>query len=143
MPDSSTALLEDSVSLVRGTKVGYTNVYLLSGSAEVATAMLTVAEPYSIRVTLRPSNLLIRGEPFIVHSILLDRDGHTLYAGDQILIRLSVEGEADVDLLQSTENGTLTDAVAQQAGPFTVTAMLHSVAGITISRKVRKYIFCL
>ncbi|CAB3246872.1 unnamed protein product [Arctia plantaginis] len=136
VPDSSTALLEDSVSLVRATKVGYTNVYLLSGSTEVASAMLTVAEPYSIRVTLRPSNLLIRGESFIVHSILLDRDGHALFAGDQVLIRLSVEGEADVDLLRSTENGTLTDAVAQKAGPFTVMAKLHSIAGKTISRKV-------
>ncbi|XP_047032094.1 nuclear pore membrane glycoprotein 210 [Helicoverpa zea] len=136
VPDASIASLEDSISLVKGTNLGSTSVYLMSGATEVATATLTVAEPHSIRVTLRPSSLLIRGEPFIVHCVVLDNKGHPLTAGDQILIRLSVEGEANVDLLQSTENGTLTDAVAQNAGPLTITARLYSVAGRSVSRKV-------
>lgn len=136
VPDTNTAMLEDTISLVRGTEIGQTNVYLMSGVTEVASASLTIAEPYSIRVTLRPSNLLIRGEPFIIHSILLDEEGHALFAGDQVLIRLSVEGYANVDLLSSTENGTLTDAIAQNAGLFTVTGKLHSIGGKTIYRKV-------
>ncbi|XP_075980282.1 nucleoporin 210 [Anticarsia gemmatalis] len=140
VPDSNIALLEDTVSLVRGTEIGQTPIYLYSGATEVASASLTVVEPYSIRVTLRPSNLLIREEPFIIHSILLDKDGHALFAGDQILIRLTVEGEANVDLLRSTENGTLTDAVAQNSGTFTVTARLHSIAGKTWSRKVEGHV---
>ncbi|CAH0694527.1 unnamed protein product [Spodoptera exigua] len=136
VPDTSIALLEDSVSLVKGTDIGTTNVYLMSGATEVATATLTVAEAHSIRVTLRPSNLVIKGEPFVVHCIVLDDKGHALMAGDQILIRLTVEGEANVDLLQSTENGTLTDAVANNAGSLTITARLYSVAGRTVSQKV-------
>uniref|UniRef100_A0A2A4JEH8 Nuclear pore membrane glycoprotein 210 n=1 Tax=Heliothis virescens TaxID=7102 RepID=A0A2A4JEH8_HELVI len=136
VPDTNVASLEDSVSLVKGTHIGTTSVYLMSGATEVATATLTVAEAHSIRVSLRPSNLLIRGEPFVVHCVVLDNKGHPLTAGDQILIRLSVEGEANVDLLQSTENGTLTDAVAQNAGPLTITARLYSVAGRSVSRKV-------
>ncbi|PZC76422.1 hypothetical protein B5X24_HaOG204661 [Helicoverpa armigera] len=136
VPDANIASLEDSISLVKGTNLGSTSVYLMSGATEVATATLTVAEPHSIRVSLRPSSLLIRGEPFVVHCVVLDNKGHPLTAGDQILIRLSVEGEANVDLLQSTENGTLTDAVAQNAGPLTITARLYSVAGRSVSRKV-------
>ncbi|KAH9633884.1 hypothetical protein HF086_002915 [Spodoptera exigua] len=123
VPDTSIALLEDSVSLVKGTDIGTTNVYLMSGATEVATATLTVAEAHSIRVTLRPSNLVIKGEPFVVHCIVLDDKGHALMAGDQILIRLTVEGEANVDLLQSTENGTLTDAVANNAGQVSAVAI--------------------
>ncbi|KAJ8714954.1 hypothetical protein PYW08_004935 [Mythimna loreyi] len=136
VPDTSIALLEDTISLVRGTDIGTTSVYLMSGATEVATATLTVAEAHSIRVTLRPTSLLIKGEPFVVHCIVLDEKGHALTAGDQILIRLAVEGEANVDLLRSTENGTLTDAVAQNAGSLTITARLHSIAGRIISRKV-------
>lgn len=136
VPDSDIALLEDTISLVRGTDIGTTNVHLMSGATEVASATLTVAEAHSIRVTLRPSSLLIKGEQFVVHCIVLDDKGHALTAGDQILIRLAVEGEANVDLLRSTENGTLTDAVAQNAGSLTITARLHSIAGRSISRKV-------
>lgn len=136
VPDTKIAQLEDTVSVVRGSKIGTTSVYLKSGATEVATATLTIAEPHSIRVTLRPSHLLIRGEPFVVHSVVLDDKGHVLTSGDQILIRLAVEGDANVDLLRSTENGTLTDAVAQNAGSVTITARLHSIAGKILSRKV-------
>lgn len=111
-------------------------MYLMSGATEVASATLTVAEAHSIRVSIRPSNLVIKGEPFVVHCIVLDDKGHALLSGDQILIRLSVEGEANVDLLRSTENGTLTDAVAHNAGSLTITARLYSIAGRTVSRKV-------
>jgi hypothetical protein len=136
VPTSNIALLEDTVSLVRAKEIGTTSVILMSGVTEVATATLIVAEAHSIRVSLRPSNLLIRGEKFLISSILLDKDGHAITAGQDILIRLSVEGEANVDLLKSTENGTLTDAVAQNAGTFTVTAKLHSIAGKIVQRKV-------
>lgn len=136
LPESEIAVLEDSVSLVRGLQIGTTNIYLMSGATEVTSAVLTVANPYSIRVTLRPSGLIIRGEKFIIHSILLDAEGHAITAGDEVLIRLSVEGDANVDLIRSTENGTLTDAKAQNAGTFTVTARLHSIAGKIISQKV-------
>lgn len=102
----------------------------------MASATLTVAEPHSIRVTLRPPNLLIKGDKFIIHTVMLDEAGHPLMSGDEVLIRLSVDGEANVDLLRSTENGTLTDAVAHNSGPFIVTARLHSIAGKIITRKV-------
>lgn len=115
--------------------MGTTTVYLQSGVTEVATATLTVAEPHSIRINLRPNNLLIRDEVFMVHCILYTGE-HAMTAGDDILIRLMVEGEADVDLFRSTENGTLTDAVAKNVGQFTVTARLHSIAGKELSRKV-------
>ncbi|KAM3965882.1 nucleoporin 210 [Aphomia sociella] len=136
VPDTGVALLDDTVSLVRATEIGTTPILLMSGATEVATATLTVAEPHSIRVNLRPSGLLIRGEVFTVHSILLDVNGHPLFAGEEILIRLSVDGEANVDLLKSTENGTLTDAVARNSGPLKITARLYSVAGRSLTRKV-------
>lgn len=140
IPSTGIALLEDTISLVKGTKIGSTSIYLLSGATEVASATLTVAEPHSIKVNLRPSNLVIRGDPFIVHCIVLDKDGHALTAGNEVLIRLTVDGEANIDLLRSTENGTLTDSVALNAGSFTITARLHSVAGKILSRKVKFYI---
>ncbi|KAJ0174740.1 hypothetical protein K1T71_009848 [Dendrolimus kikuchii] len=136
LPTTNIATLEDTISIVRGKEIGTLNVFLMSGAMEVASATLTVVEPHSIRVKLRPSNLLIRGETFIVHSIILDAEGHALTAGNEILIRLSVEGEASVDLIKSTENGTLTDAVAQNAGPLTITARLHTIAGKILSTKV-------
>ncbi|XP_028041164.1 uncharacterized protein LOC114251176 [Bombyx mandarina] len=136
VPETGIALLEDSTSLVRGMDIGTTNIFLMSGVTEVASATLSVAEPHSIRVTIRPPELIIRGEAFIVHSLLLDSTGHPLTAGDEILIRLSVEGDANVDLFRSTENGTITDAVALNAGSFTVTARLHSIAGKTVNTKV-------
>lgn len=136
VPGTNIAQLEDTISLVRGMKIGITTVFLMSGATEVASATLTVAQAHSIRVSLRPSTLLIKGDPFVVHSTVLDDKGHALTAGDQILIRLSVEGEANVDLLRSTENGTLTDAVARNAGSLTITARLHSIAGKVVSRKV-------
>ncbi|CAH2043416.1 unnamed protein product, partial [Iphiclides podalirius] len=107
LPENSIAKLEDAISLVRGTDIGSTTVLLMSGTTEVATALLTVAEPHSIRVTLRPANLVVY-----------------------------VEGEANIDLLRSTENGTITHAVAQNEGPFTVTAKLYSIAGRTLMTKV-------
>ncbi|XP_063829212.1 nuclear pore membrane glycoprotein 210 [Ostrinia nubilalis] len=136
VPDTGLAYLEDKISLVRGTEVGSTTVTLMSGSTEVTTATLTIAEPHSIRVSLRPSKLLIRGEDFVIHCVVLDRDGHTLFAGQETLIRLSVNGEANVELLRSTENGTITDAVALDAGQFIVTAKLHSIAGKLLHKKV-------
>lgn len=136
MPETSIAHLEDTISLVKGTKVGTTTVLLMSGVTEVESATLIVAEPHSIRVKLRPTDFLIRGEPFLVHAIVLDKDGHALTAGDQMLIRLTVEGEANVDLLSSTENGTLTDAVARNSGPLTIIARLHAIAGKLLTRKV-------
>lgn len=137
VPDSTIATLEDTISLVRGDKLGTTNVLLLSGSTQVASAVLNVVEPHSIRVNLRPSSLIIRGEPFLVHCTVLDVNGHALIAGDDLLVRLTVSGEANVDLIQSTQNGTLTDAVARNAGPLTVKALLLSVAGKALSKKVR------
>ncbi|KAL4708976.1 hypothetical protein ACJJTC_005837 [Scirpophaga incertulas] len=134
--NTAVAMLEDTISQVRAAQIGTTSVILMSGATEVATATLAVAEPHSIRVSLRPSSLLIRGEDFIVHTIVLTNTGHALTAGSDILIRLSVDGEADVHLIQSTENGTLTDAVAQNLGHFTVTARLHSIAGRILQRKV-------
>lgn len=136
VPDTGLAYLEDKVSLVRGKEVGTTIVTLMSGVTEVTTATLTVAEPHSIRVALRPSNLLIRGENFIVHCVVLDAAGHPLTAGKDTLIRLSVDGAADVELLRSTENGTITDAVARNVGPVTVTARLHSIAGKVLHKTV-------
>lgn len=136
VPNTGLAYLEDKISLVRGTEVGSTTVTLLSGVTEVTTATLNIAEPHSIRVSLRPSELLIKGENFIIHAVVLDKDGHPLFAGQDTLIRLSVEGEANVDLLRSTENGTITDAVALNSGPFTVTAKLHSIAGKLLHKKV-------
>ncbi|XP_059057889.1 uncharacterized protein LOC131851404 [Achroia grisella] len=140
VPNTGIAVLDDTVSLVRATEIGSTSILLMSGTTEVASATLTVAEPHSIRVNLRPSSLLIRGEPFTVHCILLDINGHPLTAGQEILIRLSVVGEANVDLLKSTENGTLTDAVAGNSGPLTITARLHSVAGKSLIRKVEGHV---
>ncbi|KAL0821632.1 hypothetical protein ABMA28_005074 [Loxostege sticticalis] len=136
VPNTGLAYLEDKISLVRGTEVGSTTVTLLSGVTEVTTASLNIAEPHSIRVSLRPSELLIKGENFIIHAVVLDKDGHPLFAGQDTLIRLSVEGDANVDLLRSTENGTITDAVALNSGPFTVTAKLHSIAGKLLHKKV-------
>lgn len=136
VPDTGLAYLEDKISLVRGTEVGSTIVTLMSGATEVTTATLTVAEPHSIRVTLRPSNVLIRGENFIVHCVVLDAAGHPLTAGQDTLIRLSVEGPANVDLIRSTENGTITDAVARDAGSLTITARLHSIAGKVLHKTV-------
>lgn len=109
----------------------------MSGITEVATSILTVVEPHSIRVTVRPSNLLIKGEVFLIHCAVLDIDGHLLTAGNELLIRLSVKGEANVNLISSTENGTITNAIPNNAGRFTVTARLHSIAGKIISKKVR------
>ncbi|XP_060804760.1 nuclear pore membrane glycoprotein 210 [Amyelois transitella] len=136
VPDTSIARLEDSISLVRANEIGATTVYLLSGSTEVATATLTVAESHSIKVTVRPSKMVISGEPFIIHCILLDEYGHAITAGEEVSIKLNVDGEANVELLKSTQNGTITDAVAQNAGQFTVKAVLHSVAGKLLMRKV-------
>lgn len=137
VPETSVALLEDSVSLVKGTEIGTTNVLLMSGVTEVASATLIVAEPHSIKIKLRPAELLIRGDPFLIHAIVLDKDGHALTAGDKMLIRLTAVGDANVDLLSSTENGTLTDAVARKAGPLTITARLHSIAGKILIHKVK------
>ncbi|XP_061719116.1 nuclear pore membrane glycoprotein 210 [Cydia pomonella] len=136
VPTSDIARLEDAISLVRGTQIGTTNVHLLSGATEVATAILKVAEPHSIKVSIRPAKLVIQSELFIIHCVVYDEDGHALTAGDEMLIRLTVEGEANVDLVRSTENGTITDAVANNAGSFTVTAKLYSVAGRSVSRRV-------
>ncbi|XP_045500489.1 uncharacterized protein LOC123697957 [Colias croceus] len=134
--DSSVARLEDTISLVRGTELGTAPIFLMSGSTEVTTAILTVVEPYSIRVNIRPANLIIQGDEFTVQCVVYDQDGHALTAGQDILIRLSVEGEANVDLLRSTENGTITDAIAHSSGTFTVTAKLYSIAGRSVSKKV-------
>ncbi|XP_053610955.1 nuclear pore membrane glycoprotein 210 [Plodia interpunctella] len=136
VPDISIAKLEDGISLVRANELGVTTVHLLSGSTEVATATLTVAESHSIKVSIRPSKVVISGEPFIIHCILLDEHGHAITAGQEVLIKLTVVGEANIDLLKATQNGTITDAVAQNAGQFTVTATLHSVAGKLLMRKV-------
>lgn len=136
---SDIAILEDSVSLVRGAYIGTTSVSLLSGPTEVATATLTVVEPHSIKVSLRPSSLVVRGEPFNIHCVVLDIEGRALTAGDQIVITLSVDGEAFVDIVQSNLNGTLTEAVAQSIGNIHVTAKLASVAGKKPSRKVEGY----
>ncbi|XP_045451641.1 nuclear pore membrane glycoprotein 210 [Melitaea cinxia] len=136
VPDTSVAILEDNISLVRGTQIGTSSVYLMSGATNVATATLSVVEPYSIRVTIRPSNILVHGEVFVIHCVVFDEDGHAITAGQEMLIRLSVDGEANVDLIQSTENGTITDAIAQNAGDFTVTARLYSIAGRTTSKKI-------
>ncbi|KAI8439286.1 hypothetical protein MSG28_013120 [Choristoneura fumiferana] len=136
VPSTDVARLEDAISLVRGTEIGTTNIHLMSGATEVATAILTVAEPYRIRVSIRPANLVIQSEPFVIHSLVLDVNGHPLTAGDEMLVRLMVEGEANVDLVRSTENGTITDAIAQNAGHFTVTAKLYSIAGRIISKQV-------
>ncbi|XP_026495641.2 nuclear pore membrane glycoprotein 210 [Vanessa tameamea] len=136
VPDTSVAVLEDTISLVRGVEVGTSLVHLMSGVTNVATATLSVVEPFSIRVTIRPSNLLIHGDVFIIHCIVFDEEGHAITAGQEMLIRLTVEGDANVDLLRSTENGTITDAVAQNAGDFTVTARLYSIAGRTLFKKV-------
>ncbi|XP_050347880.1 nuclear pore membrane glycoprotein 210 [Nymphalis io] len=136
VPDNSVAVLEDTISLVRGVEVGTSLVYLMSGVTNVATATLSVVEPFSIRVTIRPSNLLIHGDVFIIHCIVFDEEGHAITAGQEMLIRLTVEGNANVDLLRSTENGTITDAIAQNAGDFTVTARLYSIAGRTLLKTV-------
>nr|XP_032519156.1 uncharacterized protein LOC116771416 [Danaus plexippus plexippus] len=136
LPQSDVATLEDGVSLVRAAEVGTSHVYLKSEATEVAMATLTVVEPYSIRVTLRPSNMIIRGEQFTVHCVVFDEDGHPLTAGPEISIRLTVNGEADVLLMKSTENGTITDAVAYNTGEFTVTAKLVSVAGKSMFKNV-------
>ncbi|VVC93233.1 unnamed protein product [Leptidea sinapis] len=117
---SPIAILEDALSIVRGKELGTTAVHLMSGSTEVATGILNVVQPYSIRVNIRPPGLLIEGEEFTIYCLLLDGDGHALTAGPDVLIRLSVEGDANVELLRSTENGTLTNAVAQNSGKFTV-----------------------
>lgn len=137
IPENAIAKLEDAISLVRGSDVGLTTVFLMSGTTEVARALLTVAEPHSIRVTLRPANLVVYGEKFLVHCVVYDAEGRALTAGDEMLIRLTVEGEANIDLLRSTENGTITDAVARNAGPFTVTARLYSISGRTLMTKVK------
>ncbi|GBP92984.1 Nuclear pore membrane glycoprotein 210 [Eumeta japonica] len=136
LPDNKIAYLEDSVSLVRGKTVGSTSISLMSGASEVTTASLRVAEPHSIRVHFRPSNLLVRDEIFVIHCIVLDAKGHALTAGEETLIRLSVDGEANVDLLYSTENGTLTNAIAHKSGTFIVVAKLHSVGGKSPYQKV-------
>ncbi|XP_013180062.1 PREDICTED: uncharacterized protein LOC106126767 [Papilio xuthus] len=136
VPDNVVAKLEDAISLVRGTKIGTTSVILMSGMTEVARATLTVSEPHSIRVTLRPANLVVYGDIFTVHCVIFDSEGRPLTAGDEILIRLSVEGEANIDLIKSTDNGTITDAMARNAGQFTITAKLYSIAGRTIMTKV-------
>ncbi|KAI8439283.1 hypothetical protein MSG28_013120 [Choristoneura fumiferana] len=138
VPSTDVARLEDAISLVRGTEIGTTNIHLMSGATEVATAILTVAEPYRIRVSIRPANLVIQSEPFVIHSLVLDVNGHPLTAGDEMLVRLMVEGEANVDLVRSTENGTITDAIAQNAGHFTVTAKLYSIAGRIISKQAQR-----
>ncbi|XP_048479834.1 nuclear pore membrane glycoprotein 210 [Plutella xylostella] len=140
LPSTSIASLEDTISLVRGSALGTTQVMLYSGVTEVASAVLVVAEPHSIRVTLRPSNLVISGEVFTIHCVVLDKDGHMFTAGDEMLIRLTVGGEANVDLLRSTENGTITEAVARNAGPLLVNAKLFSVAGKSLSRKVEGHV---
>lgn len=137
--DDKVAVLEDAVSLVRANTIGTTTVYLKSATTEVATAVLRVAEPHSIRVTLRPPNLLVREEVFVIHCVVLDSEGHLFTAGDETLIRLSVDGDALVDLLKSTENGTITDAIAQSAGQFTVNAQLYSIAGRILTKKVSLY----
>ncbi|XP_013140748.1 PREDICTED: uncharacterized protein LOC106105069 [Papilio polytes] len=136
VPDNFVAKLEDAISLVRGTKIGTTNVILMSGMTEVARATLTVSEPHSIRVKLRPANLVVYGEMFTVHCVVYDAEGRPLTAGDEMLIRLSVEGEANIDLIKSTDNGTITDAMARNAGQFTITAKLYSIAGRTLMTKV-------
>lgn len=136
VPETGVANLEDNISLVKGMELGASTIQLMSGITEVAKATLHVVEPFSIRVTIRPANLLTRGEEFLIHCIVYDEEGHPLTAGQEILIRLTVEGEANVDLLSSTENGTLTDAVAQNSGEFTVTARLYSIAGRALSKKV-------
>ncbi|CAK1555867.1 unnamed protein product [Leptosia nina] len=137
IPDSSVANIEDAISLVRATQLGTTPIFLMSGSTEVTTALLTVVEPHSIRVSIRPANLIIQGEEFTIHCIVYDADGHALIAGQDILIRLSVEGEANVDLLRSTENGTITDAITHNSGKFTVTAKLYSIAGRGLNQEVK------
>ncbi|XP_045521900.1 nuclear pore membrane glycoprotein 210 [Pieris brassicae] len=134
--ESSIAYLEDSISLVRATELGTTPIFLMSGSTEVTTALLTVTEPHSIKVNIRPANLVIQGEEFIIHCILYDSSGHAITAGQDILIRLTVDGEADVDLLRSTENGTITDAIALKPGRFMVSAKLFSVAGRGLPKPV-------
>ncbi|CAK1586816.1 unnamed protein product [Parnassius mnemosyne] len=136
VPDNNIVKLEDAISLVRGTEIGTTTVFLMSGLTEVATALLTVSEPDSIRVTLRPGNLVIYGEEFVIHCVVYDAEGRALTAGEETLIRLSVEGEANIDLIRSTENGTITDAMAQNSGSFTITARLYSIAGKTLMTKI-------
>ncbi|XP_072944602.1 nuclear pore membrane glycoprotein 210 [Epargyreus clarus] len=136
VPDTGIALLEDTISLVKAIELGTTPVHLMSGLTEVASASLTVVEPHTIRVTLRPANLIIYGEEFTIHCVVFDKDGHALSAGQEMLIRLTVEGQANVDLLMSTENGTITEAMAHNSGPFTVTARLYSIAGRILSKKV-------
>lgn len=136
LPTKSTIQLEDSVSLIRGLNLGSTTVSLTSGSMVVATANVTVTEPHSIKVNIRPSNLVVTGEYFIVQCTVYDKAGKGLMAGDEMLIRLTIDGVANVDLLRSTENGTLTDALAHSPGTFTVTARLYSVAGTQLSKKV-------
>ncbi|CAH0720394.1 unnamed protein product, partial [Brenthis ino] len=136
VPETRVASMEDNISLVKGMELGASTIQLMSGLTEVAKATLHVVEPFSIRVTIRPANLLTRGEEFLIHCIVYDEEGHPLTAGQEILIRLTVEGEANVDLLSSTENGTITDAIAQNAGEFTVTARLYSIAGRALSKKV-------
>ncbi|XP_041982111.1 nuclear pore membrane glycoprotein 210 [Aricia agestis] len=136
VPDTGIAQLYDSMSVVKGLQLGSSSVYLTSGTTEVASATLTVVTPHSIRVSIRPSNLLVIGEQFTIHCVLYDKDGHQLTAGQETLIRLTVDGEAVIDLIRSTENGTITEAVAHNSGAFTVTAQLYSIAGKILNRKV-------
>ncbi|XP_023937220.1 nuclear pore membrane glycoprotein 210 [Bicyclus anynana] len=134
--DTGIATIEDSVSLVKGTQVGTSHLYLMSGITEVSKATLTVVEPHSIRVTIRPSNLIVYGDIFNIHCVVYDEAGHLMTPGQEMLIRLTVDGAANVDLLKSNENGTITEAVAQNAGEFTVTARLYSIAGRALTKKI-------
>ncbi|XP_045774932.1 nuclear pore membrane glycoprotein 210 isoform X2 [Maniola jurtina] len=134
--NTGVATLEDTISLVRGTHIGTSHLFLMSGITEVSKATLTVVEPHSIRVIIRPSNLIVYGELFNIHCVVYDEAGHALTAGQEMLIRLTVNGDANVDLLMSNENGTITEAVAQNAGEFTVTAILYSIAGRALMRKI-------
>lgn len=136
IPEIGIASLEDNISLVKGAELGATSIQLLSGVTEVAKATLHVVEPFSIKVSIRPANLIISGEEFTIHCVVFDEDGHNLIAGQEMLIRLTVNGAANVDLLRSTENGTITNAVAQNAGEFSVIAKLYSIAGRTLSKQV-------
>lgn len=142
VPETGIVNLEDTLSLVRGINLGSTSVYLMSGPTEVASALVTVVEPHSIRVRIRPPDLLVVGEEFSIHCVIFDENGHLLISGAETLIRLTVEGEANVDLLSSTENGTITDAIARVAGRFTVKAKLYSIAGRTLTKKVSLTVIC-
>ncbi|XP_054278791.1 nuclear pore membrane glycoprotein 210-like [Macrosteles quadrilineatus] len=138
--DSDVIVIDASVSVVRGLRLGQTRVVLRdrhrvldgeTGVVKLPTATVVVTEPAHLRLALQPHNnwAVLVDEPCTIQVLLYDRNNHKIHIGDSVYIRTEVS-ESYFRTTDMTRNGTVVDGVTVKVGTAPVTATLETVRTI-------------